>query len=84
MRCDCCNVILTPYELSIKSAESGEYLMMCGVCLKTIKGEVQITANKSLEHEDGTVFADINKDNSESLPFPDNNYLEEDNDEEEH
>lgn len=33
MRCECCNVILTDLEASRRSAETGEYLMICDRCL---------------------------------------------------
>jgi hypothetical protein len=36
MRCECCNVVLTPQESVRKFRESGEYTNTCTKCLRDI------------------------------------------------
>jgi len=40
MRCECCNVILTPQEATRKFKGSGTYVDMCNKCLTTIDDDV--------------------------------------------
>jgi len=41
MRCNCCNVVLTPQESTRKFTVSGDYVDMCNKCLRTIDDDVQ-------------------------------------------
>lgn len=59
MRCECCNNVLTPFEESFKSAKTHRTLNICEKCYNTISDDVLIVADTSLEHEDGTDFADL-------------------------
>lgn len=80
MRCVCCNNILTPYESSFKSTNSGQYIDMCTKCFSFVRDDVDVTVNRTLEHEDGTDFANyIDSDEDSSY---DNYYDTEDYDEE--
>jgi hypothetical protein len=45
MRCRACDTVLTDYELTRKSAQSGEFLDLCNGCFKEIKGSVDAIDN---------------------------------------
>jgi len=47
MRCDCCDTILTDYEMSLKHKETHEYLNTCKKCLRSI-GVIPYVGNKTL------------------------------------
>ena len=51
MRCDCCNVILTPQESTRKFA-SGAYVDMCNTCLATISEDVVVKESRNFDKED--------------------------------
>lgn len=51
-RCDCCDCILTPYELSVRSVNSGQYMMMCYACLRFVRDDVAVVGDRSLQHDD--------------------------------
>lgn len=58
-RCECCNVILTPYELSARSITSNTYMMMCSKCLEFVVDEVAVVGDRKLLHEEvGTEVAE--------------------------
>jgi len=57
-RCDCCNVILTPFELTMKSVNTNRYLMMCQKCYSYVSDDIKVTVRDDLEEDDGTVLAD--------------------------
>lgn len=40
MRCYCCDKILSDFESTRKSVNTGEYLDMCNKCYSTIKDEL--------------------------------------------
>lgn len=40
MRCYCCNKMLSDFEATRKSVNTGEYLDMCNKCYATIKDEL--------------------------------------------
>ena len=44
--CDACNVILTPYEMSMKDLYTGEYVGLCGLCCK--EAELTVAGNPNL------------------------------------
>ena len=50
MRCECCNVLLTPYEGRIKLTLSGDYANACMTCLETM--DVELTRPKDEFDED--------------------------------
>lgn len=45
MRCRACDAVLTDYELTRKSAQTGEFLDLCNLCFKEIKGSVDAIDN---------------------------------------
>ena len=57
-RCDCCNVILTPFELTMKSVNTNRYLMMCQKCYSYVSDDIKVMVRDDLEEDDGTVLAD--------------------------
>jgi len=61
-RCECCDEILTPFEESFRSVYTNKPLFMCENCYSSIKEQISIYADMSLEHEDGTEIANL-KDN---------------------
>ena len=65
MRCYCCDKILSDFESTRKSVNTGEYLDMCNKCYATIKDELH--AEERYDLFDG---------DEESLE--DNNYLSND------
>lgn len=50
MRCICCNKLLTDFESSRKSLNTGEYLDMCTDCYKHIRDDVDVIENNNLLH----------------------------------
>ena len=54
-RCECCNVILSPAELTIKSANTGLFLDTCSSCLSTI--DIDFLSNDDITLELGTNIA---------------------------
>ena len=52
MRCICCDVLLTDYESTRKSAITGEYFDMCSGCLRTIKNDVLTIDRQDLNHDE--------------------------------
>lgn len=45
MRCRACDAVLTDYELTRKSAQTGEFLDLCNPCFQEIKGSVDAIDN---------------------------------------
>jgi len=67
MRCYCCNVLLTPYESTIKSVNTNDYLDMCLKCLKTVKTDInykdRIDLLSSNDVDDLDLYLDNDYDN---------------------
>ena len=55
-RCECCNVILSDAELTIKSATTGFLLNTCISCISTIEG-LEYTCEMDITLELGTDIA---------------------------
>lgn len=55
-RCNCCNVILTPYELAIRSATTNDYMDVCLKCYSYMEGVAVIT-REDISHEVGMDLA---------------------------
>lgn len=45
-RCIACDKILTDYELTRKSVETGEFIDLCSGCYKHIKDDLQVIDNE--------------------------------------
>lgn len=56
-RCYCCNVILTPFELTSRTL-TGNYLEMCTKCYKFVEDDIKIITRQDLEEETGIHLAD--------------------------
>lgn len=52
MRCLSCNVALTDYESTRKSAVTGEYLDLCNICFSYISGEIGTIDREDLAHDE--------------------------------
>jgi hypothetical protein len=52
MRCQACNVVLTPQESTRKFAISGDYVDLCNKCLSTID-DVDTLDSEYLDDEEG-------------------------------
>lgn len=58
MRCLSCNVILTDFEATRKSATTNDYLDLCNHCFYHISDDVESLERTDLEHEDGILDDD--------------------------
>ena len=70
MRCQCCNVILTPFEATIKRVSDNSFLDMCEKCFSYVADEVKVLTREDLREEVGIDVANYidtedNKDNYE-------------------
>ncbi|CAB4147281.1 hypothetical protein UFOVP507_20 [uncultured Caudovirales phage] len=52
MRCYCCNKVLSDYESTRKSINTGNYLDMCNRCYGTISNEILAIERSDLRHDD--------------------------------
>lgn len=57
MRCTCCNVILTPFEATMKRVSDNSFLDMCESCLSYIADDVKVLTREDLREETGTDVA---------------------------
>jgi hypothetical protein len=55
MRCICCNVILTPFESTVRSAADNSFMDTCDKCLSF--SNVQVLTREDLRKEAGIDFA---------------------------
>lgn len=55
MRCSCCNVILSPFESTMRSAADNEFLDMCEKCLSFT--DIKTLTREDLREEVGTEIA---------------------------
>jgi len=53
MRCQCCNVILTPFESTIKKVSDNSFLDMCEKCFSYVADEVKVLTREDLREEVG-------------------------------
>lgn len=62
MRCKACDCLLTDFEATRKSRESGEYVDLCNRCFETIKGSFPVIERQDLKTwEDSGWNEDDNK-----------------------
>jgi hypothetical protein len=57
MRCNCCNVVLTPFESTMKRVSDNSYVDMCEKCFSYIADEVKVLTREDLRAEVGTDVA---------------------------
>ena len=63
MRCKACDVLLTEYEATRKSAMSGEYLDLCNGCFKYIQEDIEVIDCPALRHlQDEIELEDYDED----------------------
>lgn len=58
MRCYCCDKILSDFESTRKSVNTGDYLDMCNKCYATIKDELHAEERYDLFDGDETELED--------------------------
>ena len=73
-RCDCCDCILTPYELSVRSIGSGQYMNMCYACLRFVRDDVAVIGDRRLLHDEAGTEVALYSNNIESLNNNHNDY----------
>lgn len=67
MKCDCCDVILTPQESVRKFRDSGEYTNTCSRCLRDI----------DVPTKEGNAFEEDSKNDDDDLTYFDDDDLDE-------
>lgn len=50
MRCYCCNAVLSDFEATRKSAQSGDFLDMCNDCFHHVKDDMDVVERQDLQH----------------------------------
>ena len=58
MRCTACNVILTPFEATMRGVTDNSYIDMCEKCFSYISDDVKVLTREDLREEVGTDIAD--------------------------
>lgn len=67
MRCTACNVLLTPFEATIKKVSDNSFLDMCETCFSYISDDVKVLTREDLREEVGIDIANyIELDSKES------------------
>lgn len=51
MRCQCCNAVLTDYELTIRHGITKQFVEMCSTCLKSIDAFIPLQVRNDLLSE---------------------------------
>lgn len=57
MRCTCCNVMLSPFESTIRKVSTNEFIDICEKCLSFIDDDVKVITREDLRSEVGTDVA---------------------------
>ena len=50
MRCYCCNAVLSDFEATRKSAQTGDFLDMCNDCFRHVKDDMDVVERQDLQH----------------------------------
>jgi hypothetical protein len=50
MRCYCCNAVLSDFEATRKSVQSGDYIDMCNSCFNHVKDDMDVVERQDLQH----------------------------------
>lgn len=53
MRCQCCNVILTPYESTMRRVSDNSFLDVCEKCYTFMSDDVKVLTREDLHEEVG-------------------------------
>ena len=57
MRCSCCNVMLSPFECTMRKASTNEFIDICEKCLSYVDDDVKVITREDLRSEVGTDVA---------------------------
>ena len=57
MRCQCCNVILTPYESTMRKVSDNSFLDVCERCYTFMSDDVKVLTREDLHEEVGMDIA---------------------------
>lgn len=57
MRCSCCNVVLTPYESTLRNSTTNEFTDVCLKCHGFMENDVNVVGRLDLIEEVGTDIA---------------------------
>lgn len=52
MRCYCCDALLSDFEATRRSANTGEFLDMCNDCYFTVRNDVDVVERTDLRHNE--------------------------------
>lgn len=52
MRCYCCNAVLSDFEATRKSVQSGDFVDMCNNCFSHVKEDIDVIERQDLHHAD--------------------------------
>jgi len=52
MRCYCCNAVLSDFEATRKSVQSGDFIDMCNSCFSHVKEDIDVVERQDLQHAD--------------------------------
>jgi len=69
MRCTACNVILTPFEATMKRVSDNQFVDLCEKCFGYISDEVKVLTREDLREEVGTDVANYIELNSNEDSF---------------
>lgn len=50
MRCYCCNAVLSDFEATRKSVQSGDFVDMCNGCFSYVKEDIDVVERQDLQH----------------------------------
>jgi hypothetical protein len=50
MRCYCCNAVLSDFEATRKSVQSGDFVDMCNSCFSHVKDDIDVVERQDLQH----------------------------------
>lgn len=67
MRCLSCNVELTDFEATRKSATTNEYIDLCNSCFRTVKDDIIVLERYDLYSND--------EDDTDNVDYEDNNEI---------
>jgi hypothetical protein len=58
MRCYCCNAVLSDFEATRKSVQSGDFIDMCNSCFSHVKEDIDVVERQDLQHADDEEIED--------------------------
>jgi len=61
-RCQCCNAVLNPYEMTIRHGITRQFLEMCSICLKSVDAYIPMQVRNDLLSENDTGSIELLED----------------------